>query len=58
MTKTTTVVGAIVAVSLLAAYVVVTISGHDASQILYVLIGWLGGSGTPAVAAAVKRQGP
>lgn len=59
MTKTTTLVGAIVGIALLAAYVVLTVANHDGSPILYVLVGWLGGSGTPAVTAAIKKpDGP
>ncbi len=54
MTKTTTIIGAVVGVALLAAYVIVTVTGHDASSLLYVLVGWLGGSGTPAVAKGLK----
>lgn len=59
VTKTTTLIGAVVAIALLAAYVVVTVTNHDATAILYVLVGWLGGSGTPAVTAAIKKpNGP
>ena len=54
MTKTTTLIGAVIGVALLAAYVVLTVAHDDGSPILYVLIGWLGGSGTPAVTSAVK----
>lgn len=57
MTKTTTIIGAVVGIALLVAYVVVTVTNHDASSLLYVLVGWLGGSGTPAVASAVKSNG-
>ena len=59
VTKTTTLIGATVGVALLAAYVVLTVANHDGSPILYVLVGWLGGAGTPAVTAAVKKtNGP
>ncbi len=57
VTKTPTLVGALVAVALLAAYVTLTVTGHDGSAILGALIGWIGGAGTPAVTQAVTKTG-
>ena len=55
MTKTISLVGAGVAVALLAAYVVLTVTNHDANAILGALLGWLGGVSAPAAAQAVTK---
>lgn len=54
-TKITTIIGAVVTVALLAAYVAVTVTGHDGTAILTLTAGWIGGSATPAITSAVKR---
>lgn len=55
MTKTTYIIGAVIAVALLVAYVVITVTDHDGTGLLGALIGWLGGLGLPASAKAVTN---
>lgn len=53
MSKVQLVVSAVVAVALVAAYVVVTVTGHDGTGLLGALAGWLaGGASQPLVQKA------
>lgn len=53
MSKTQAIVAAAVAVALVVAYVVVTVTGHDGTGLLGALVGWLaGGASQPLVQKA------
>lgn len=52
MTKTQGIYGAAVALGLLAAYVALTLAGHDGSLLLGALLGQLGGTGLTAAAGS------
>ena len=54
MSKVQIIAGAVTSVALLAAYVALTIAGHDASLLLGALIGQVGQGGLQAVAGATK----
>jgi hypothetical protein len=47
--KTSYIVMAVIALGLLAAYVIITVTGHDGTGLLGALVGWLGGSGTALI---------
>jgi hypothetical protein len=48
-------VSAVIVVALLVAYVVLTITGHDAEQLLAALLAYLAGVGTKPAAEGVVR---
>lgn len=52
--STSSLIGFAVALALLVAYVVLTVLGHDATAVLTLLVGWLGGASTPVAVAAVQ----
>ena len=45
-----------VVLALLAAYVVMTVTGHDATALLGLLAGYIGGAGTAAVVARAEGR--
>jgi hypothetical protein len=55
MDKTTAIIGAAITVALIAAYVIVTVTNHDANAVLAALVGYLGGTTTHSVATAVNK---
>jgi hypothetical protein len=57
MTKTAYIVGALIAVALLAAYVIITVTDHDGTGLLGALIGWLGGISLPAATQKATPNG-
>lgn len=57
VTRTATIIGAAVGIALLTAYVIVTVTNHDGTALLALLVGWLGGSSVPAVSSAVTKSG-
>jgi hypothetical protein len=48
---TQAIIDAVVTVALIAAYVTMSVTGHDGTAILAVLVGYLGRAGTAAIAA-------
>jgi hypothetical protein len=57
LTTPTLILTALIVVALLVAYVVLTLTGHDAEQLLAALLAYLAGVGTkPAAEAAVAAR--
>lgn len=57
MNRVQLIIGAIVAAMLIVAYVVVTVTNHDGTALLGILLGWLGGLGlAPAAKAATSSD--